>query len=197
MTASEINNTGKQKSSSFSPLFGGFRCFYKSLSKSESKINLIIRNLLVQKRQLRVTALLVLLPLAFAFSAFALPKDARGIVVDENGVPLKGVRVVVSRTMIFTSTDEKGRFTLKGIPEGSSIIFSCEGYKSHVMLPLMASNHSLYIKLVKDPLYRKNPSGDSTDPHTPSVPGGLITKEAFRHAVSCINVQNSQAGMTG
>ena len=167
MKATEINNNGKQKSSSFSPLFAGFRSFYKSLSKSESKIILIIRKLLIQKRQWRLTALLVLLTLALAFSASALPKDARGIVVDENGIPLKGVKVVVSRSMIFTSTDDKGRFSLKGIPEGSSIIFSCEGYKSHVMLPLMTSNHSLYIKLVKDPGYSKAPAVDSAKPQVP------------------------------
>ena len=171
MKATEITDTGKPESSSFSPLFAGFRNFFKSISKIESKISIIMSKLPVQKRLLGVTALLAILPLAFVFNASALPKDARGIVVDENGIPLKGVKVVVSRTMTFTSTDEKGRFSLKGIPDGSSLIFSCEGYKSHVMLPLMASNHSLYVKLVKDPGYRKAAAVDSTKPQAPCAPG--------------------------
>lgn len=183
MKASENINIREQGSSSFSMLFLCFRCLFTRLSKSKS--NDIMKNLLAQKRQLRVTALLVLLPLVFAFNASALSKDAKGIVVDENGVPLKGVRVVVSRTMTFTSTDEKGSFSLKGIPEGSSLIFSCEGYKSHVMLPLMSSSHSLYIKLVKDPLYRKAPSSDSTGPDTPSMPVGMTNP----HPLLCLPLQ--------
>lgn len=171
MKALENNNNREQGKFSFEPSLTFFCILFTRSLKNEGKFSTIFKNLPVHKGQFRITALIVLLSLAFTPGASALPKDARGIVVDENGIPLKGVKVVVSRTMIFTSTDERGRFSLKGIPDGSSIIFSCEGYKSHVMLPLMASNHSLYIKLVRDPGYRKAPAGDSTKPQAPLTPG--------------------------
>jgi len=171
MKVTENHSSGEKRSSSFTTSLVFLRSIFAKFSNNVAGFSAIRKNLPVYSRQLRATALLVLLPLVFALSASALPKDAGGIVVDSNGIPIKGVKVVVSRTMIFTSTDERGRFSLKGIPDGSSIIFSCEGYKSHVMLPLMASNHSLYIKLVRDPGYRKAPAGDSTKPQAPLTPG--------------------------
>ncbi len=52
-------------------------------------------------------------------------------------------------------TDAKGRFAISKIPDGSSLMFSCKGYKTYTMPPLMASNSALYVKLVKDPDYRE------------------------------------------
>lgn len=87
--------------------------------------------------------------------ASALQKQAGGMVVDEEGNPLQGVRVLVSRTTIFSSTDAKGRFSISRIPDGSSLIFSCPGYKTYTMLPLIVSNTGIRVRMVKDPEFSK------------------------------------------
>ncbi len=87
--------------------------------------------------------------------ASALQKQAGGMVIDEEGNPLQGVRVLVSRTTIFSSTDAKGRFSISRIPDGSSLIFSCPGYKTYTMLPLIVSNTGIRVRMVKDPEFSK------------------------------------------
>lgn len=89
--------------------------------------------------------------------ASALQKQAGGMVVDEEGNPLKGVRVLVSRSTIFSTTDAKGRFSISRIPDGSSLIFSCPGYKTYTMLPLIISNTGIRVRMVKDPEFKKVP----------------------------------------
>ena len=115
--------------------------------------------------------LLFLPVLIFVFCAFQSPeyyhmglsgpafqKQAGGMVVDEEGNPLQGVRVLVSRTTIFSSTDAKGRFSISRIPDGSSLIFSCPGYKTYTMLPLIVTNTGIRVRMVKDPEFSKVPS---------------------------------------
>lgn len=85
----------------------------------------------------------------------AFQKDAKGIVVNEEGKPLQGVKIIVARSVAGVITDARGRFAISRIPDGSSLMFSCKGYKTYTMPPLMASNSALYIKLVKDPDYRE------------------------------------------
>lgn len=84
-------------------------------------------------------------------------KQAGGMVVDEEGNPLQGVRVLVSRSTMFTTTDVKGRFSISRIPDGSSLIFSCPGYKTYTMLPLIVSNTGIRVRMVKDPEFKKVP----------------------------------------
>lgn len=87
--------------------------------------------------------------------ASALQKQAGGMVVDEEGNPLQGVRVLVSKSTIFSTTDAKGRFSISRIPDGSSLIFSCQGYKTYTMLPLIVTNTGIRVRMVKDPGFSK------------------------------------------
>ena len=125
----------------------------------------------------KMRLLLVLPVFAFVFYAFARPeyhylkssgsqinpaliseameKEAKGIVVNEEGKPLQGVAIVVAKSLTGVITDAKGRFAITKIPDGSSLIFSCKGYKTYTLPPLIASNSALYVKLVKDPDYRE------------------------------------------
>jgi len=93
----------------------------------------------------------------------AFEKEAKGIVVDEKGNPLAGVKILVSNSINGATTDSKGRFSIKKIPDGSSMIFSLEGYKSYMLMPLISSNYSLRITLVKDPDYKKPISMRTSD----------------------------------
>ncbi len=90
--------------------------------------------------------------------ASALQKQAGGMVVDEEGNPLQGVRVLVSKSTIFSTTDAKGRFSISWIPDGSSLIFSCQGYKTFTMLPLIVTNTGIRVRMIKDPGFSKAPS---------------------------------------
>lgn len=98
--------------------------------------------------------------------ASTLQKQAGGMVVDEEGNPLQGVRVLVSKSTIFSATDAKGRFSISRIPDGSSLIFSCPGYKTYTMLPLIVTNTGIRVRMVKDPEFSKVPV---TTPYTCGV----------------------------
>jgi len=90
-----------------------------------------------------------------SLTSLAIQKDAKGIVVNEEGKPLQGVKIIVAKSVAGVITDARGRFAISKIPDGSSLMFSCKGYKTYTMPPLMASNSALYIRLVKDPDYRE------------------------------------------
>ena len=57
-------------------------------------------------------------------------KDISGIVTDTSGVPIYGVTVRIKGMKIITSTDAKGYFFLRQIPENSVIIVSYVGFNS-------------------------------------------------------------------
>ena len=153
----------------------------------------------------KIKILLVLPLFAIVFFAFAKPeynyssppesmiqdqpvatvaqKEARGVVVQEDGKPLPGVTVVVSNSSIGVMTDAGGKFAIDKVPDGSSLIFSCKGYKTHIMPPLMTTNLNLYIKLVKDPEYKSEVEIRSTDGSMVNalvVRDGVISDEDVR-----------------
>jgi len=80
-------------------------------------------------------------------------KAARGVVVNEEGTPLEGVSIIVVKTMTSLKTDSRGRFSINTIPDGSSVIFSCKGYKTYTLPPLVVSNSTIRVRMVKDPEY--------------------------------------------
>ncbi|MET4544664.1 TonB-linked SusC/RagA family outer membrane protein [Pedobacter africanus] len=56
--------------------------------------------------------------------------DIKGRVVDEKGLPLPGVTVMVKETSKVTTTDTEGRFSFKGVSEGSVLIFKFIGFET-------------------------------------------------------------------
>lgn len=74
-----------------------------------------------------------------------------GVVVDAEGVPLRGVTVLVKQFDIRTQTDKEGRFTLTLPPTATSIVFSFLGYKTQ---EVSIENRRVFnIKLIKDQLF--------------------------------------------
>ncbi|BAV05540.1 outer membrane protein, nutrient binding [Filimonas lacunae] len=55
--------------------------------------------------------------------------DVKGLVVDDNGVPVHGASVMLKTTRRGTVTDEKGEFTLKSVAEGSVLLIAVTGFK--------------------------------------------------------------------
>ncbi|WP_235833048.1 SusC/RagA family TonB-linked outer membrane protein [Arcticibacter tournemirensis] len=67
--------------------------------------------------------------LLWSFSSFAQNISVSGTVTDAKGETLPGVSVLVKGTRIGTSTDIKGKYTLKGVPAEGTLVFSFMGYK--------------------------------------------------------------------
>lgn len=67
--------------------------------------------------------------LIFTSLSFAQDYDIGGIVKEaKTGIPLPGVNVKIKNSEIGTSTDFDGKFILKNVPSGSSVVFSYVGY---------------------------------------------------------------------
>ncbi|MFZ0282316.1 MAG: TonB family protein [Bacteroidales bacterium] len=149
----------------------------------------------------KMKILLVLPVFAIVFYAFATPeyhylpdsgtlmsnsglqgspqKKAGGIVVNEDGKPLSGVTIVASNSLTSVITNAGGKFVI-GIPDGSSLIFSFKGYKSYTLPPLTASNQNLYVKMVKDPDYKKElkiMASDGSEVKALVVVDGVISED--------------------
>ncbi len=71
---------------------------------------------------------LVLFFLAFSLQIFAQEKIVTGKVVDEKGVPLPGVTVLVEGTQNGTITDVDGKYSLKFDSDGDVMIFTFIGF---------------------------------------------------------------------
>lgn len=56
--------------------------------------------------------------------------EVRGVITDENGIPLQGVNIAVKGTNKGTSTNIKGEFVLNNVDENAVLIISSVGYES-------------------------------------------------------------------
>jgi TonB-dependent starch-binding outer membrane protein SusC len=73
---------------------------------------------------------IVLKPKPVQLTAFvtATGLDVRGLVIDENSVPLPGVNVTVKGTDMGTSTNNRGEFQLKNVPANTVLLVTSVGY---------------------------------------------------------------------
>ena len=62
--------------------------------------------------------------------SFSQITDLSGTVVDETGMPLPGVNIIVQNTNNGTNSDFDGNFTLKGVPVTAKVDFSFIGFES-------------------------------------------------------------------
>lgn len=72
----------------------------------------------------------------------------KGIVRDNNGIPLRGVTVAVSGENTTTLTNSEGRYSVS-IPTGSNLIFSFVGYTKQT-IPNIVRENDLNISLMED-----------------------------------------------
>ena len=61
------------------------------------------------------------------------PIDVHGRVVNETGEPVEGVTVTVKGTKIATATNANGEFTLKGIDEKATLVFTSTNVETYEM----------------------------------------------------------------
>ena len=92
---------------------------------------------------LSVLSSLVVAPFLFAQTSITV----KGRVTDEHGEPAIGAGVLISGTLIGTSTDTDGRYTLEA-KKGQRLIFSYLGYQDHIAL--VADNSVIDVQLQPD-----------------------------------------------
>jgi TonB-linked SusC/RagA family outer membrane protein len=71
-----------------------------------------------------------------------------GRVTDRTGSPLPGVTIVIKGTTIGTITDYDGRYTVQNVPEGSVLIFSFVGMRTHEFI--VGDQTNINIQLEED-----------------------------------------------
>jgi len=112
------------------------------------------------------------------------PKDIKGIVLDENGKPLKGVQITSTGTTgnaFGANSDSNGRFVIYNVQEDAYLIFFLRGYKSQSVKADFKSE--MVIKMGKDPDYKEPDYGTTaqdsvSQPKRPLVVfDGVITDE--------------------
>jgi TonB-linked SusC/RagA family outer membrane protein len=59
--------------------------------------------------------------------------DIRGKVTDENGVPLAGATISIPGTGFSLATLTSGEFSMSGVPDKGTIVFSCVGYQTQII----------------------------------------------------------------
>jgi TonB-linked SusC/RagA family outer membrane protein len=81
---------------------------------------------------------------------FAQGYDIGGVVKETgSGLPIPGVNVQVKNSRIGTATDMDGRFSLKGVSSGATLVFTYLGYKN-LEYKVISSNSALSISLQED-----------------------------------------------
>ena len=98
---------------------------------------------------MKSNCLLIYFLLLSAFG-FAQSYDVGGVVKETGtGLPIPGVNVQIKNDAKGTSTDFDGKFVLKGIPSGSTVIFSYIGYKN-TEYKVSSTNMNISISLKED-----------------------------------------------
>ncbi|MRR23726.1 TonB family protein, partial [bacterium] len=75
-------------------------------------------------------------------------KNVSGVVTDEKGNPLEGAVVVIKGTTVGTTTDVKGKFALKDVPDDAVLVISYVGFETKAVMVKAAGD---YIKTVMKP----------------------------------------------
>ncbi|MGV3529772.1 MAG: TonB-dependent receptor [Flavisolibacter sp.] len=78
--------------------------------------------------------------------------DVTGVVTNESGEPLVGASVVVKGSKLGTVTDRDGRFLLKQVDEGATLVISFLGYATQEVRVVAGKTHSIQLKQAADVL---------------------------------------------
>lgn len=89
-----------------------------------------------------------------AINVFAQKKDVNGMVVDQDGNPVKGARLGVVNTTLMVKTNKKGEFSLKGVFPSDSVVIYLKGNKGAKFL--LGDMERLQLKVKSDVLMIDN-----------------------------------------
>lgn len=97
--------------------------------------------------------MLFFLLLILGSALYAQNKEVSGVVVDEMGIPMFGVSIVVKGTNIEVITDMDGRFIINA-PVGSILVFSYVGY---ITMEVKVQKNTGAIKVIMSPGGQEHP----------------------------------------
>jgi len=83
----------------------------------------------MKKNRLVRVAIMMLPMLLLSFLSYAQSAQVKGVVIDEGGIPMVGVNVVIQGTTVGTITDVDGKYQIGAEPK-SVLVFSFIGYDS-------------------------------------------------------------------
>jgi TonB-linked SusC/RagA family outer membrane protein len=127
---------------------------------------------------------LLIIFLLFSAFGFAQKKDIVGIVKERNtGLPLYGVNVLDKKSGASAATDFDGRFYLKGIAAGTTLVFSYVGYQS-VDYVVNSTDSNIVINMQDDA---------KTLNEVVVIGYGSIKKKNLTGAVSVVNAKTIDA----
>jgi TonB-linked SusC/RagA family outer membrane protein len=75
-------------------------------------------------------------------------KTVSGTVIDRNGLPMPGTNVVVKGSNKFAMSDVEGKYTLHGVEDGQTLVFSFVGYQTKELI--IGKDNTSRIELVGD-----------------------------------------------
>lgn len=127
---------------------------------------------------------LLIIFLLFSAFGFAQKKDIAGTVKERNtGIPLYGVNISDKNSGNTVSTDFDGKFLLKGVTPGSTLVFSYVGYKSREYIT--TANDSKVDILLEDEAKTLN--------EVVVIGYGSVKKKQVTGAVSVVNSKTIEA----
>jgi len=77
--------------------------------------------------------------------------EIKGYVTQNDGKPLSGASIIISGTALSTSSDEKGFFKLRNLPDDFLIVVSNTGFKTRIIEPVF--NSAMVVRMVRDTIY--------------------------------------------
>ena len=124
--------------------------------------------------------------------------QVRGLIAGQDGKPLHGAAIIVKGTTTGTTSDEKGYFALKDIPEGNPLVISFVGFKTRTIEPDFKAE--MRITLV-DEVFNlgdmKITDSEGREPHPLIVLDGVVTDKEIRDidswTINSISVLKDQA----
>lgn len=87
--------------------------------------------------------------------------QVKGIVTDQNSIPIKGVNIVVKNTSIGTTTDAKGMYIITAPDENATLIFGFIGFKTKEIK--IKGRKNIHVKLNQTKLSKNEISEESSE----------------------------------
>jgi hypothetical protein len=100
-------------------------------------------------------------------------KEVKGIIVNPSGLPLTGATVVLKGTILGVTSDPRGFFQLKDVPQDGILIVSYVGYKTKAIKPVFTAD--MKIKMESDTVTLKS-IGVPPPPPPPPPPPSKVSK---------------------
>ncbi|MBK7627221.1 MAG: TonB-dependent receptor plug domain-containing protein [Bacteroidales bacterium] len=117
-------------------------------------------------------------------------KEVKGTIVNPSGLPLTGATVVLKGTTMGVTTDPRGFFQLKDVPENGILIVSYVGFKTKAIKPVFTAD--MKIKMESDTVTLKS-IGVPPPPPPPPPPLYVIDGKVSEKHYNSVKKENTES----